>query len=133
MNQRIEMSMRVGVGAAIVAILLAMLCGGCSTYRPYTPAEKTLMGTALTLQALDVATTSYALSQPGFSEGNNLWWGDGDGEVLAAMLSTKVVVCGAAYLAGQAWPDARSWLWGAAAALGGGAAAWNAYQVIDNQ
>jgi hypothetical protein len=115
-----------------LAAILALLLAGCSTYRPYTPREKTLMGAALTAQALDVATTSYVLSDGGI-EANGLWWGNDSGEMLAAMLSTKIVICGTAYLAGQAWPDARPWLWSIVGAGGAAGATWNTYQIIDNQ
>lgn len=114
---------------AILAILLSLALCGCSTYRPYTGGEKTLMGAALTAQALDVATTSYALSQDGFSEGNAVWWGEGDGEILAGMLASKLVICGVAYLAGQAWPETRNWVWGIVGAGGAAASAWNIVQV----
>lgn len=113
----------------IVLTIAAILMCGCSTYRPYTGAEKTLMGAAITAQAFDVATTSYALSQPGFSEGNAVWWGDDDGAILAGMLATKAAMCGVAYLAGQAWPETRSWSWGFLGAFGFGMGAWNVWQV----
>jgi hypothetical protein len=115
----------------LLAAILALLLAGCSTYRPYTPRERTLMGAALTAQAADVATTSYILSDGGI-EANGLWWGNDSGEMLAAMLSTKLVICGTAYLAGQAWPDARTWLWSIVGGGGAAGAIWNSYQIIKN-
>lgn len=114
---------------ALAAILALALCG-CSTYRTYTPTEKTLMGAAVTAQALDVATTSYILADGGY-EANGLWWGNNSGEMLASMLATKIVICGVAYLAGQAWPESRSWLWGIVGAGGAAGSAWNAWQIAD--
>lgn len=90
----------------LLAIFILINLSGCAAYRPYTGAEKTLMGAAISMQALDVATTSYALSQPGFSENNAIWWGEDDGAILGGMLASKVVFCGAA------------------------ASGWNLYQVI---
>jgi hypothetical protein len=118
--------------AKFPAILVALALCGCSTYRPYTGAEKTLMGAALTAQALDVATTSYALSQPGFSEGNAIWWGDNDSEILVGMLASKLVICGVVYLAGQAWPETRTWVWGIVGVGGASMAAWNTHQALSN-
>lgn len=115
--------------AKFPAVLVVLALCGCSTYRPYTGAEKTLMGAALTAQALDVATTSYALSRPGFDEGNAVWWGDGDGEIMVGMLASKIVICGVVYLAGQAWPETRKWTWGIVGAGGAAASAWNLVQV----
>jgi len=111
----------------LFAILSIALLTGCAT-RPYTPQEKNWMAAALTAQALDVATTSYILSDGGI-EANGLWWGEDSGEMLAAMLSTKMVICGGVYLIGQVWPSTRATLWGVAAAAGGGASAWNLYQI----
>ena len=89
-----------------------------------------MMGAAITMQALDVATTSYALSQDGFEEGNALWWGDDDGAILGGMLASKAVFMGVAYLAGQWWPESRMWVWGILGAGGAGASAWNTIQVL---
>lgn len=113
----------------LLAIFILINLSGCAAYRPYTGAEKTLMGAAISMQALDVATTSYALSQPGFDEGNAVWWGEDDGAILGGMLASKIVFCGVAYLAGQAWPDTRLWTWSLLGAGGAAASAWNLHQV----
>jgi hypothetical protein len=114
----------------LIAISILINLCGCAAYRPYTGAERTLMGAAISMQALDVVTTSYALSQPGFSEGNAIWWGEDNGAILGGMLASKIVFCGVAYLAGQAWPNSRMWTWGILGGGGAAASGWNLYQVI---
>jgi len=111
--------------ASLLAAAMAMQ--GCTSARPYTHRERVLFGHAIAGQSLDVLSTSALLSDDRFEEGNPLLPSDA-----ASIAVVKLAVMGAAYLVGEAKPEWRESIWLALGIFGYGGAAWNTYQIIDN-
>ena len=102
------------VTAFLIGALLIGACSGCSSSR-----QNMYMA-----QALDVATTTYALEcDQGFSEGNSLL---GD---LKGVLIGKAVFIGLSEGLAWAFPNQAKIIYKIGAVYGYGAGAWNGYQI----
>ena len=114
---------------AVAMLVLIMACSGCSSARPYTRSERTALAHALVGQSLDVVTTDAALQSGQMREANPIW---GDPDNAMPILIGKAAVLGLVWLYCEWRPQDRKSVWTILGVFGYGAAAWNTYQMIDN-
>jgi len=122
-----------GFKSAISLICLLALtgCGTMNSAPSYSARDKNAMAFAVMAQAADIGTTAYAFSQGGYSEANPMFGeADSNSELLTAMLSTKIILIGGGYLAGQIWPEHRDVIWYSVGGVGAAFTGWNTYQII---
>lgn len=106
-------------------MLIVTLFTGCAT-RPYTPRERVALACAIVGNGADVAVTSYGIESGRMRELNPIYGSEPDTE---ALVIGKLATLGVCYVIGEIWPDSRAKVWSATAIIGGGAAAWNVYQL----
>jgi len=120
--------------ATLIALALVLACSGCVTSRPYTKGERIAFAGAVAGQAWDVGSTAYAITQTDtLEEGNPIFAGMDDGELLASMFATKAALIGAAWLFCEWKPDARITVYSLIGGGGAAAGAWNTYNITNER